>query len=110
MPTQDEVIAKHLEEARRSGELQSVEGFGKRLPEDAGWEATPEEFRLPFKILKNSGYVPPEVEMLRERAALVERVQATTDDVERRTLMQKLSVLEQSISLRLESMRSTGSL
>src|SRR5689334_18777134 len=80
MPTQDEVIARHLEQALRSGELQSVDGFGKPLLEDEGWEATPEEFRLPFKILKNSGYVPPEVEMFRTRAALLEKVQAATDD------------------------------
>jgi hypothetical protein len=110
MPTQDEVIAKHLEEARRSGELQSVEGFGKPLPTDEGWEATPDEFRLPFKILKNSGYVPPEVEMLRKRADLASKVQAASDEGERRTLMRELSALEQSISLRLEAMRTTGNL
>ena len=69
MPTQDEEIARHLREAMASGELAGTEGFGKPLPEDAGWEATPEALRMPFKILKNAGFVPPEVELFHERAA-----------------------------------------
>ena len=70
MPTQDEEIARHLREALASGELAATEGFGKPLPEDAGWDATPESLRMPFKILKNAGFVPAEVELFHERAAL----------------------------------------
>ena len=70
MPTQDEEIARHLREALASGELAGTEGFGKPFPEDAGWDATPESLRMPFKILKNAGFVPAEVELFHERAAL----------------------------------------
>jgi len=110
MPTQDEEIARHLREAMASGELAGTEGFGKPLPEDAGWDATPEALRLPFKILKNAGFVPPEVELLHERAALSEALASCESDIERVALRRKLSDLEQKIAPRLEALRSHGSL
>ncbi|HEX4233378.1 MAG TPA: DUF1992 domain-containing protein [Caldimonas sp.] len=110
MPTQDEEIARHLREALASGELAGTEGFGKPLPEDAGWQATPEALRMPFKILKNAGVVPAEVELLHERAALVEALAACTTEVERGELRRKLSDLQLKIALRLESLRVDGTL
>ena len=110
MPTQDEEIARHLREALASGELAGTPGFGKPLPEDAGWDATPEALRMPFKILKNAGFVPPEVELLHERAALSEALAACDSEAERAALRQQLSDLEQKIALRLEALRSHGSL
>ena len=109
MPTQDEEIARHLCEAMASGELAGTPGFGKPLPEDAGWEATPEALRLPFKILKNAGFVPPEVELLHERAALGEALAACASEAERAAIRRKLSDLEQKIALRLEALRIHGS-
>ena len=109
MLTQDEEIARHLREAMASGELAGTPGFGKPLPEDAGWEATPEELRMPFKILKNAGFVPPEVELFHERAVLNAAL-AAADEAERSALRQRLSDLEQTIALRLEALRSNGKL
>ena len=108
MPTQDEVIAKHLQESLANGELQATAGFGKPMAADEGWEATPDALRMPFKILKNAGFVPPEVEMFQRRAALNLQVSAASDEAERDALMRELSLLEQSISLRLEAMRTRG--
>ena len=110
MPTQDEVIARHLREAAESGELQRVAGYGKPLPEDAGWDATPEEFRMPFKILKNAGYAPPEVELFHQRAELAALVEAAGTAGEKIALQKKLADLQQKISLRLEALRVNRSL
>ncbi|MEO7393206.1 MAG: DUF1992 domain-containing protein [Ramlibacter sp.] len=110
MPTQDEEIARHLREAAASGELSRVPGYGQPLPEDAGWNATPEEFRMPFKILKNAGIVPPEVDLFHEKAALTAELQACTDPAERGALQAKLSNLQQKIALRLEALRTNRSL
>jgi hypothetical protein len=108
MPTQDEVIAKHLQASLANGELQATAGFGKPMAEDDGWEATPDSLRMPFKILKNAGFVPPEVEMFKRRAALNSQVAGCSSAQERDSLTRELSVLEQSISLRLEAMRTRG--
>jgi len=107
---QDDEIARHLEQARKSGELRQAEHFGKPLDEDAGYLATPDGLRIPFKILKNAGFVPPEVERMRERAALAAALQACADPVERQALQQRLSELEQAIALRLEALRLSGRL
>ena len=110
MPTQDEEIARHLREAAASGELSRIEGYGKPLPEDPGWSATPEELRMPYKILKNAGFVPPEVELFHQRAALVAALEAASSEAEQTVLRAKLSELQQRISLRLEGLRANGSL
>jgi len=108
--TQDEAIAEHLEQARRSGELQTAAFFGKPMPESDGWGETPTEFRLPFKILRNAGVAPPEIELFHKRAALRGALALCTSDDERQALRQRLSELEQLIALRLEGMRVTGKL
>ena len=110
MPTQDEEIARHLREALASGELAGTEGFGKPLPEDAGWDATPESLRMPLKILKNAGFVPAEVELFHERAALTAALESCTSEAERVELRRKASDLEQKIALRLEALRVNGTL
>ena len=110
MPTQDEEIARYLREAAASGELQGIDGFGKPLPEDAGWNATPEELRMPFKILKNAGFAPPEVEMFRQRAELTAALESATSEAEKVATQKRLGELQQKIALRLEALRATGSL
>jgi len=108
MPTQDEEIARHLREALASGEVAGTEGFGKPLPEDAGWDATPESLRMPFKILKNAGFVPAEVELFHERAALSASLEGCKSEPERIELRRRLSDLEQRVALRLEALRVNG--
>jgi hypothetical protein len=108
--TQDDAIAEYLEQARRSGELEAAESFGKPMFETEGWYETPMEFRLPFKILKNAGVTPPEIELFHKRAALRRELAECSSDTERQALRQRLSELEQFIALRLEGMRATGKL
>ena len=108
--TQDEVIGKHIADALRSGELQTAPSFGKPMPEAEGWDETPAEFRLPFKILKNAGVMPPEIELFHRRAALRRELAEVTSEDERKAVRQRLSEVEQFIALRLERMRITGKL
>jgi hypothetical protein len=110
MPTQDEEIARHLGKALASGELAAARGYGQPLPEDAGWNATPEALRMPFKVLKNAGFVPAEVELFHQRAALSASLERCASDAERRELQRQLSDLEQKIALRLEALRINGTL
>ena len=108
--SQDEAIAEHLEQARRSGELRGAPSFGKPLAEAEGWNETPVEFRLPFKILKNASMPPPEVELFHRRAALREAVEKAESPEQRTALMRQLSELEQALALRLEGMCASGRL
>ena len=108
--TQDQVIADHLAQSYRSGELQSAESFGKPMKESEGYLETPDEFRMPFKVLKNAGITPPEVQLFHQRAELRAQLEAATSDAARQALQQRLSELEQVLALRLEGMRASGRL
>lgn len=110
MPTQDEEIASHLRRALASGELAQAPGFGKPQVQDAGWHATPESLRMPFKILKDAGFHPPEIDLFNERATLAEQLRHCTDETARLRLGQTLSELQQRLSLRLEALRAHGNL
>lgn len=109
--TLDEEIARKLREAQASGELAAARHYGKPLPdEDEGWSATPEALRMPFKILKDAGYAPPEVALFHERARLRAAVDGCADPAAREALQRRLAELEQSLALRLESLRLHASL
>ncbi|MDH4392332.1 MAG: DUF1992 domain-containing protein [Aquabacterium sp.] len=101
----DDEIARQLADAERRGELRKAQGFSRPLAEDAGWQQTPDEVRLPFKMLKSAGIVPHEVELLRNRAVLRERLAAATTDDETRQAQAALADLELALALRMESMR-----
>lgn len=106
----DDDIARHLEHARRQGELAAIDGFGKPLPETTGWDETPETLRMPFKVLRNAGVVPFEVEQMRDRARLRDELAAATTSLQRAVLQQRLADLEQSIALRLEALRRNAAI
>lgn len=107
---QDERIARDLAESMRSGELQSAASFGKPLAPTEGWDETPVEFRMAFKVLKNAGLPPPELAAFKTRAELRAQLEAAVDDGEQQALRQKLADLEQALALRLEGMRASGRL
>ena len=110
MPTLDEQIAESLRESQRSGELQSARGYGQPLDFGDGYAETPLELRMAFKMLKDAGFVPPEVEAMRQVAALREQLEAATDPAQADALRRRISELQQHVALRLEKLRATGSL
>ena len=79
MATLDDHIARSLAESLRNGELKSAPSFGKPLDLGDGYAATPQEWRMPFKVLKDAGMVPPEIETMRELAALRTTLEAASD-------------------------------
>lgn len=111
MPTLDEQIAQGLEDARASGELAAAPSWGKPLAFDDGWDETPVELRLPFKLLKDAGYVPHEVVQLREIAQMKDELQrGGGDPVRTEALRRRVADLQQRVALRLERLRATGTL
>jgi hypothetical protein len=68
----DLLAERRIAEAIARGELDDLPGAGRPLDlsEDA---LIPEDLRLAYRILKNAGFIPPEVETLNEIAQL-ERV------------------------------------
>ncbi|HET9646490.1 MAG TPA: DUF1992 domain-containing protein [Burkholderiaceae bacterium] len=108
--TLDEQIADQLAESERNGELHRAPSWGKPLDLHDGYQQTPEELRMGFKILKDAGVVPHEVEMLREIAVLKEQLDGCTDEREAAALKQRIANLQQAVALRLEKLAGSRSL
>ncbi len=109
----EDEIGRHLAESEKSGELRSAPSFGKPLDFGDGYDETPAEFRMPMKVLKDAGVVPPEVEVMREIAAMqaeLETLDPGADDAPARALRQRLAEKRQVLALRLEKLRASGSL
>jgi len=110
MPTLDEHIAASLRESLENGELRAAPSWGKPLAVDDGFEQTPDELRLGFKMLKEAGYVPPEVETMKRIAALREVIERDPTAPQTDAMRKRLSELQQHLALRLEKLRISGSL
>lgn len=65
----DALAERRIEEARDAGELDNLPGAGQPLPEE-DWSMVAEEERIGYRLLKNAGYLPPELELHREAVAL----------------------------------------
>jgi hypothetical protein len=100
----EDEIGRKLAEAQRSGELQSAAGWGKPLAEDEAWQQTPDALRMPFRILQRAGVLPPEVELLQQRASLRAELAAAADPAEARTVQVKLAAVEQRLALGMEAL------
>ena len=101
----EDEISRKLREAELSGELRSAKGYGRPLTTDEGWNQTPDELRMAFKVLKDAGVVPPEIEMMKQRTSIRDQLAACANPEEAEPLRQKLCALELSISIRLEALR-----
>lgn len=110
MPTLDEQIAMSLQHSLCSGELQSAASWGKPLAPDDGYAQTPDELRLAFKLLKDAGFVPPEIETMKRIAALRQVIDQDPAAPDAEAMRRRLSELQQHLALRLEKLRISGSL
>jgi Domain of unknown function (DUF1992) len=106
--TQDEQIADALRESLASGELRAAPSWGRPQSFGDGYDETPDEFKLPMKVLKDAGYAPPEVELMREIAALQATLEGAPDDDATRARQRRLSEMRQHLALRLEKLRGSG--
>ncbi|RVU49622.1 DnaJ family domain-containing protein [Rubrivivax rivuli] len=103
-------IGRALADSQRSGELQAAPSYGKPLNFGDGYDETPAELRMPMKVLKDAGVVPPEVETMQRIAALEARAAAATDATQAAALRREAGELRLALQLRLERLRTTGSL
>lgn len=78
----DLIAEAKLAEAERAGQLSDLPGAGTPLDLDED-PLIPEDLRMAYRILKNGGFVPPEVSALREVGeleALVRREEGPARD------------------------------
>ena len=101
-------IGRSLAESQKNGELKTARSWGKPLDLGDGYDQTPVELRMGYKILKDAGIVPPEVELMREIEALRGQLDAMVEGEEAVLLRQRIVGKRLLLSLRLERLRATG--
>jgi hypothetical protein len=84
------IAERKIAEAMARGELDNLPGAGKPLAMDEDLSGVPAELRMAYKVLKNAGFVPPEVELRKEIVSLREMLSRLEDEEERRTLRRLL--------------------
>ncbi len=94
----DRLVEQKISEAIARGELSGLPGEGAplQLDDDA---LIPEDLRMAYRLLRNAGFVPPEISALREIGDLERRVEELPYDDERARALRKLQYLR----LRLEA-------
>ncbi|MCM3782831.1 DUF1992 domain-containing protein [Neobacillus mesonae] len=92
------IAEQKIAEAIEKGELDHLPGAGKPLViEDMSH--IPEDLRASYKILKNSGYLPPELSLQQECVSLQQMIQACINEEEKGHMQKKLN--EKQIRLRM---------
>lgn len=61
----NELVEQRIVEAMRKGEFEGLPGEGRPLELDYD-PLIPEDLRVAYRILKNAGFLPPEVQALRD--------------------------------------------
>lgn len=88
----DTLVEQRILEAIERGEFDDLPGAGAPLAlDDDGM--VPESLRVAYRILKNAGYVPPEVIALRELRELERAVNATETPEDRGRLLARMNAL-----------------
>ena len=88
----DTLAERRIREAQQRGEFDDLPGTGRPL--DLADDAlVPEELRVAYRMLKNAGFVPPELEAHGEIRELQKLVECACDDGERRRLISRITFL-----------------
>ncbi|MGW9128626.1 DnaJ family domain-containing protein [Paenibacillus chitinolyticus] len=97
----DSLVEQRIQEAIRNGDFDNLPGKGKPLVlED--WSAVPEELRLSYKIIKNSGFLPEEMQLRKDMITLEELLACCHDEEERDKLKKTLNAKKLRFNMLME--------
>ena len=94
-----ELAERAIQEAQRRGEFDGLTGQGQPLPDESD-PFMPETLRMAYKILKNAGYVPEEIQAQREIRSLIECLEAEADESRKMRQIQKVQLFLARAKLR----------
>ncbi|WP_312952811.1 DUF1992 domain-containing protein [Superficieibacter sp.] len=90
----DQWAERHINDAQRKGEFDNLRGQGKPLLLDDD-SHVPADLRAGYRLLKNAGCLPPELEQRKEAIALADLLKTVQrDSPEHQELSRRLVLLE----------------
>ena len=88
----DAIAERRIREAQERGEFDNLPGSGAPLALDDD-PLVPEDLRVAYRLLKNAGFIPPELAAHREIRDLEQLLHAADTDGERRALLARIDFL-----------------
>ncbi len=101
----DQIAEAKIREAMERGEFDNLPGRGKPLQGLDSYFATPEGVRLGYSVLKNAGFVPEEMALIKEINDLKDRAVHCTDPGKRNRLNAQIAELQLKYDLLMEHSR-----
>ncbi|WP_321493455.1 DnaJ family domain-containing protein [uncultured Desulfobacter sp.] len=103
IPGFETIVEERIKAAQKQGRFDNLQGKGKPLVFDDS--PVPNDLRMAHKILKNSGFLPPEIEIRKQMDQVRELMDhAEPASTEKSKLHKKLNYL----MAKLDAVRSTG--
>ncbi|HBR05984.1 MAG TPA: DUF1992 domain-containing protein [Desulfovibrio sp.] len=90
----EEAIVRHM----REGGFDNLEGRGRPLPEE-DLSMVPEDLRMAYRILKNAGCLPPELEREKEIRTTLDLLSGLDDERERYRQMQRVNLMIRKLNM-----------
>jgi hypothetical protein len=84
------IAERRIQEAIERGEFENLPGKGKPLDLGEDDRTVPAELRMAYRILKNAGLLPPDVELHKEILRLTDLLDAIHDEEGRRVRRREL--------------------
>jgi hypothetical protein len=88
----ERIVEERIARAQREGVFDDLPGAGKPL-EFSPDDHIAEDLRLPYKILKNAGCLPPEIELRKQIEQTAQLLAGMPEEAERHRTLKKLNFL-----------------
>ncbi|WP_035067541.1 DnaJ family domain-containing protein [Nitratidesulfovibrio termitidis] len=86
------IAERRIAEAQEEGAFDNLPGAGRPLDLDDD-SMVPEDLRMACKVLRNAGYLPPQLDTAREIQTVMDLLENCSDEREKYRQMQKLNLL-----------------
>lgn len=100
-----QIAEEKIKQAINDGDFEHLKGKGKPLAKDP-LTHVPDELRMSYRVMKNSGYLPEEVQINKELASLRDLLKLCESEDEKERLERKISEKELHVQLLLEKRKS----
>jgi len=93
----DRLAEQRIQEAQEAGQFDDLPGHGQPLPEDDIDPLVPAELRTAYRLLKNAGYLPEEVQLRRQIQEAEDLLLAARTEEDRDEASSRLRLLLQRL-------------
>ncbi|MBS4220249.1 DUF1992 domain-containing protein [Bacillus sp. FJAT-49711] len=84
------ITEERIRKAYEDGEFDNLPGMGKPLPKDT-MEGIPNELKMAYRVMKNAGFSPDEMDVKKEIMTIEDLINKTEDEMKKDGLKKELN-------------------